>query len=134
MDLAIGWLALATVAVTSSGMVSPAQLSCTSDPGPVLLAEDQRSGQGGAQNPGTEGKGGGVVVVPGAPQAVDVNRPQSVFDCELPMGEKWYGSRQRCLAYMCAGENVYNEYIFDADGRRRRNPCYGQSATELPSE
>ncbi len=66
--------------------------------------------------------------------SVDVNRPQTPFDCELPIGENWYGSRARCLAYLCAGENVYNEYVFDADGRRRKNPCYGQSPTEFPPE
>ncbi len=66
--------------------------------------------------------------------SVDVNRPRTPFDCELPIGENWYGSRARCLAYMCSGENVYNEYVFDADGRRRKNPCYGQSPTEFPPE
>ena len=87
-----------------------------------------------ATKPGAKGKDGGVVVVPGASEAVDVNRPRSPFDCELPIGQNWYGSRERCLAYLCGGENVYNEYIFDADGRRRKNPCYGQSPTELPPE
>lgn len=67
-------------------------------------------------------------------EVIDVNRPRSVFDCEIPIGEQWYGSRERCLAYMCGGENVYNEYIFDADGRRRKNPCYGQNPTEFPPE
>jgi hypothetical protein len=65
---------------------------------------------------------------------VDVNRPRSPFDCALPMGDSWYGSRERCLAYLCGGENVYNEYIFDADNRRRKNPCYGQSPTEFPGD
>ncbi len=67
-------------------------------------------------------------------EVIDVNRPRSVFDCELPIGESWYGSRERCLAYMCGGQNVYNEYIFDADNRRRKNPCYGQNPLEFPSE
>ncbi len=67
-------------------------------------------------------------------EVIDVNRPRSVFDCEIPIGQQWYGSRERCLAYMCGGENVYNEYIFDADGRRRKNPCYGQNPTEFPPE
>jgi hypothetical protein len=62
---------------------------------------------------------------------VDVNRPRSAFDCLLPMGAQWYGSQERCLAYMCAGQNVYNEYVFDAHNRRRKNPCFGQSPTEL---
>lgn len=66
--------------------------------------------------------------------SVDVNRPQTPFDCELPIGTNWYGSRARCLAYLCGGENVYNEYVFDADGRRRKNPCYGQSPTEFPPD
>ena len=65
---------------------------------------------------------------------VDVNRPRSPFDCELPIGEQWYGSRARCLAYLCAGQNVYNEYVFDSQNRRRRNPCYGQNPTEFPGE
>ncbi len=72
-----------------------------------------------------------VQVVPQS-ESVDVNRPKSPFDCELPIGENWYGSRARCLAYLCGGENVYNEYVFDADGRRRKNPCYGQNPTEFP--
>ncbi len=71
-----------------------------------------------------------VVAPPGG--SVDVNRPQTPFDCELPIGVSWYGSRARCLAYLCGGENVYNEYVFDADGRRRKNPCYGQNPTEFP--
>ena len=65
-------------------------------------------------------------------QVIDVNRPRTPFDCELPIGEDWYGSRTRCLAYLCGGRNVYNEFVFDADNRRRRNPCYGQNPTELP--
>lgn len=62
---------------------------------------------------------------------IDVNRPRSPFDCLLPIGQQWYGSQQRCLAYLCAGQNVYNEYVFDAQSRRRKNPCFGQSPTEL---
>lgn len=75
-------------------------------------------------------------VVDGRPgnTAIDVNRPRSPFDCELPIGEQWYGSRERCLGYLCAGQNVYNEYIFDAVNRRRKNPCYGQNPTEFPGE
>jgi hypothetical protein len=65
---------------------------------------------------------------------VDVNRPRSPFDCELPIGVKWYGSQERCLAYLCEGYNVYNEYIFDAHNRRRKNPCYGQSPTNFPDQ
>ncbi|GBD26378.1 hypothetical protein HRbin30_01710 [bacterium HR30] len=67
---------------------------------------------------------------------VDVNRPRSPFDCVLPIGRQWYGSEERCLAYLCGGQNVYNEYVFDAQNRRRKNPCFGQSPTELrdPSE
>jgi len=65
---------------------------------------------------------------------IDVNRPRSPFDCELPIGRNWYGSTSRCLAYLCGGRNVYNEYIFDQDNRRRRNPCYGQSPTDFPDE
>lgn len=63
---------------------------------------------------------------------VDVNRPRTPFDCDLPIGEAWYGSQERCLAELCAGENVYNQYIFDASERRRKNPCYGQNPTEFP--
>lgn len=62
---------------------------------------------------------------------VDVNRPRSPFECDLPNGESWYGSTQRCLQELCAGWNVYNEYIFDAQNRRRKNPCYRQSPTEF---
>lgn len=69
-----------------------------------------------------------------SPVQVDVNRPRTPFDCDLPIGKDWYGSRDRCLAYLCEGRNVYNEYIFDAHNRRRRNPCYGQSPTDFPDE
>jgi hypothetical protein len=67
----------------------------------------------------------------GPPVVVDVNRPRSPFDCSLPIGIQWYGSRQVCLQYLCGGRNVYNEYLFDADNRRRKNPCYGQSPTDF---
>jgi len=74
----------------------------------------------------------GTVVVRPQTQVIDVNRPRTPFDCELPIGQQWYGSRAGCLAYLCGGQNVYNEYFFDADNRRRRNPCYGQNPTEFP--
>jgi hypothetical protein len=67
----------------------------------------------------------------GPPAIIDVNRPRNPFDCDLPIGINWYGTRERCLAELCAGKNVYNEYIFDAGDRRRKNPCYGQSPTEF---
>ncbi|HVN87037.1 MAG TPA: hypothetical protein VMW17_19575 [Candidatus Binatia bacterium] len=66
------------------------------------------------------------------PAVVDVNRPRVPEDCDLPIGINWYGTRERCLAELCAGRNVYNEYIFDAANRRRKNPCYGQSPTDFP--
>ena len=69
-----------------------------------------------------------------APAVIDVNRPRTPFDCDLPIGVEWYGSRERCLAELCAGQNVYNEYLFDGSERRRKNPCYGQSATEFPDK
>jgi hypothetical protein len=62
---------------------------------------------------------------------IDVNRPRSPFECDTPIGEQWYGSEERCLQELCAGRNVFNEYIFDANNRRRVNPCYGQSPTEV---
>lgn len=65
---------------------------------------------------------------------IDVNRPRSPFDCDTPRGEQWYGSEERCLEELCAGRNVFNEYIFDAHNRRRLNPCYGQSPTEVDDE
>lgn len=63
--------------------------------------------------------------------AVEVNRPRSPFDCALPYAIAWYGSEERCLEYLCAGQNVYNEYVFDAQNRRRKNPCYLRSPTEF---
>jgi hypothetical protein len=73
-----------------------------------------------------------VPVLPVSAQLeVDVNRPRSEFECDTPIGEKWYGSTARCLAELCAGKNVTNEWVFDAQNRRRRNPCYGQSPTEF---
>lgn len=73
--------------------------------------------------------------VPGyrPPAVVDVNRPRSPIECDQPIGINWYGSTRRCLAELCAGRNVYNEYIFEGE-RRRRNPCYGQSPTNYPDE
>jgi hypothetical protein len=125
----IGWVVLATVAAVPTSTKSPLQFPSVSSSGRLVVAAEQRPNK-----PVASGKDTGVVVVPGAPQAIDINRPRSPFDCELPIGQQWYGSRERCLAYLCGGENVYNEYIFDADGRRRKNPCYGQSPTELPPE
>ncbi len=66
-----------------------------------------------------------------AQMAVEVNRPRSPFECSLPNAMRWYGSEDRCLEFLCAGQNVYNEYVFDQDNRRRRNPCYGRSPTEF---
>ncbi len=65
---------------------------------------------------------------------VDVNRPHSQFDCDTPVGEKWYGSTERCLEELCGGKNVYNEWIFDSDKRRRRNPCYGRNPTSFKGD
>jgi hypothetical protein len=67
-----------------------------------------------------------------AQKQIDVNRPRTPFDCDLPIGKEWYGSPARCLAELCGDRNVYNEYIFDAENRRRRNPCYGQNPTTYP--
>ena len=65
-----------------------------------------------------------------APVQVEVNRPRTAFECDTPRGESWYGSTDRCLEELCAGQNVYNEYIFEGS-RRRENPCYGRSPTEF---
>jgi hypothetical protein len=127
LTLIVGWLALVTVAPAPPAAQRSSLSPPIAGPGAASLVAEQAPGQQGTNQPA-------VVVVPGASQAVDVNRPQSPFDCELPIGQQWYGSRERCLAYLCGGENVYNEYVFDADGRRRKNPCYGQSPTDFPSE
>ena len=71
---------------------------------------------------------------PPPPAAIDVNRPRTPEDCHLPIGVSWYGTKERCLAEMCAGKNVYNEYLFDAADRRRKNPCYGRSPTEFEGQ
>lgn len=75
-----------------------------------------------------------IVLAPAvrAQKQIDVNRPRTPFDCDLPIASEWYGSRARCLADLCGRQNVYNEYVFDADNRRRRNPCYGQDPTTYP--
>lgn len=134
LRLVVGWLALVTVAPAPPGaqrwLLSPRM----TDSGAASLVAEQAPGQQGTNQPAPRSKDKGVVVAPGAPQTIDVNRPRSPFDCGLPIGQEWYGSRERCLAYLCGGENVYNEYVFDADGRRRKNPCYGQSPTEFPPE
>ena len=62
---------------------------------------------------------------------VEIDRPRSPFECALPLAVRWYGSEERCLEYLCAGQNVYNEYVFDEHNRRRKNPCYGRSPTEF---
>jgi len=64
-------------------------------------------------------------------RAVDVNRPFSPFECDTPIAYNWYGTRARCLQELCAGRNVFNEYIFDEAHRRRKNPCWGQNPTEV---
>jgi hypothetical protein len=134
LSLVIGWLALVTVAPAPHGAQQWPLFPRMIGSGATSLVAEESSVRQGTNQPAPHGKDKGVVVAPGAPQAIDVNRPQSQFDCELPIGQEWYGSRERCLAYMCGGKNVYNEYVFDADGRRRKNPCYGQSPTEFPPE
>ena len=62
----------------------------------------------------------------GAQVEIDINRPRSVYECDLPNGIRWYGSEERCLQELCIGHNVTNRWTFDNNGRRRRkNPCYG---------
>jgi hypothetical protein len=65
------------------------------------------------------------------PVEIEVNRPRSIFECDTPVAEKWYGSTNRCLKELCAGENVISTHIIDGAGRLRRNPCYGRSPFEL---
>jgi len=114
LTLVVGWLVLVTVTV------APALPGAQRWP-----LSSRMSGSGAASL---------VAEQQGTNQPVPINRPQSPFDCELPIGQQWYGSRERCLAYLCGSGNVYNEYVFDVDGRRRKNPCYGQSPTEFPPE
>jgi len=57
---------------------------------------------------------------------IDLNRPRSPYECDLPHAIRWYGSQQRCLQEMCIGRNTTNQWSFEGGGRRRRrNPCYG---------
>jgi hypothetical protein len=65
---------------------------------------------------------------------VDINRPRSKFECDTPVGEKWYGSTERCLEELCGGQNVTNEWLFDDNKRRRRNPCYGCNPTSFTGD
>ena len=67
----------------------------------------------------------------GADVEVTINRPRDASQCDLPGGAQYYGSTDRCLEELCAGQNVINEYVFDDHSRRRRNPCYGHSPTEF---
>ena len=62
---------------------------------------------------------------------IEVNRPRSIFECDTPIGEQWYGSADRCLQELCAGRNVTNAQLVDESGRLRRNPCYGRDPFEL---
>jgi hypothetical protein len=127
LSLVIGWLALMTVAPAPLGAHRWSLSPSVAGAGAASLVAEQAPEQQGTNQAAPRSEDKGVVVAP-------VNRPQSPFDCELPIGQQWYGSRERCLAYLCGGVNVYNEYGFDADGRRRKNPCYGQSPTEFPPE
>ena len=61
---------------------------------------------------------------------IEVNRPRSIFECDTPIGERWYGSTDRCLRELCAGRNVTNAQLVDDDGHLRRNPCYGRDPFE----
>ena len=62
---------------------------------------------------------------------VEVNRPRTIFDCDTPRGEAWYGSTDHCLRELCAGGNFTNQYVDGADNRPRKNPCYGRDPYEL---
>ena len=62
---------------------------------------------------------------------LDVNRPRSAFECDTPIGQDWFGSTERCLAELCAGENVTNAHVVDVRGNLRRNPCAGRDPFEL---
>ncbi|MBX3026536.1 hypothetical protein KF840_16650 [bacterium] len=71
----------------------------------------------------------------GGEREVDVNRPRSPFDCDLPIGIDWYGSTARCLDELCGNFNVINEWLFvDDHKRRRRNPCYGRNPTSFDGQ
>jgi len=61
----------------------------------------------------------------------DSTRPRSAFECDLPGGREWFGSSERCLRELCAGENVTNAHTQDREGRIRRNPCFGRDPYEL---
>ena len=65
------------------------------------------------------------------PAQIDVNRPRSLFECDTPVAVGWYGSTDRCLRELCAGENVIGTHVIDPVGRLRRNPSYGRSPFEL---
>ena len=67
----------------------------------------------------------------GSQAQVDVNRPRTIFDCDTPLGERWYGSTDRCLRELCVGQNVTNAQLVDDSGHLRRNPCYGRDPFEL---
>ena len=127
MHLVVGvWLSLSMLVAGAARLAAP--VVDWFEEHPVLAAEPHDTG--GAPHSGAPHD----VVRPHGSDVIDVNRPRTPFDCELPIGEQWYGSRARCLAFLCAGQNVYNEYIFDAANRRRKNPCYGQSPTEFPGD
>jgi hypothetical protein len=61
---------------------------------------------------------------------VEMPRPRGALDCDTPLGHTWYGSTERCLRELCAGENVTNAYVSDGHGRLRTNPCYGRGRAE----
>ena len=77
------------------------------------------------------GAAGGAAAAAHAQLPVEVNRPRSIFECDTPVGERWYGSADRCLRELCVDLNVTNAQIVDDSGHLRRNPCYGRDPFEL---
>jgi len=56
----------------------------------------------------------------------------SVSECATPRGVRGYGSKERCLQALCAGQNVVNTFVTDETHRLRRNPCVGVDPFERP--
>lgn len=62
---------------------------------------------------------------------VQVNRPRSIFECDQPVGQNWFGSTERCLKELCRGADVISINILDDQNHLRRNPCHGRQPAEL---
>ena len=73
----------------------------------------------------------GASDAPATARNAAVRPPRSIFDCDTPRGQDWYGSAERCLQELCVGGNFTNQYVDGPGHQLRKNPCYGRDPYEL---